>query len=759
MSALEIGLISAGGAVAFSAITFATAAWAQRRRRSRYGDHAGRQAQSASIDDRADGASPSDIGPRAPVGGGDQVSPVIAGPPDEPFPFSSPPSATPPAAADTASTAESPDQWQPPWDEAPSRSVPPPAAEEPPTLSLPLASPGDELPAGGGARPPGPARFARPVPPPPPTPPAAPDRPGARFANASLSDAANGQVWARDQAVWPEALLQLRLDIGPLSETSQVSEPVPFPDDRLPPGDLQIDVVVSSSSFRVGRDLGEVPTDSSAEDSFLLPGDGSPARAPDGGSTLTFVLRAPAEAGLAMARVTYYFRGAVVQSHLLSAQIGAEATTDQGDLWSIVTDYTVAAVLATASAIPDRPRVAVILNGNGTEHQIYLRTRGADSEKPESAAANLPPAIGDATREFRETLASPSVAPTTSRQSRAQLVTALRALARLGWDMYSALFSVVPDVLLGLGDGSTSVVLHVARPAGVTLSVPWALVYTIPLHEPIEQVPLCPLIAKWDGHSALVTGQPMSCPQSGAVPHASDLLCPFGFLGYRFDIEQLSSTKDPVLSISAPPGSRVVLAETTYQVNKKALEEHITDIAEAVTRLSGVGTDEAKNKDQLKQLISRDLPLVYFFCHGDRPDLDRPETYLGIGNNEHVRPQDLVGWIQEAFFTQQLRLWNQIRPLVFINACHSAEIDPKALFSYIDVFVGGGNAAGVIGTEVKVSQPLAMEFAKMFFDQLLAPGATVATALRHARLEFLAKGNLFGLNYTPYCWADLTIAS
>jgi CHAT domain len=550
----------------------------------------------------------------------------------------------------------------------------------------------------------------------------------------------------------------LRLDIGPLSAGSQVSEPVPFPDDRLPGGDLEIDVVVSSSCFRVGREPETAPTASSAEDSFLLPGDGGPARAPDGGSTLTFVLHAPAQPGPAMARITYYFRGAVVQSHLLSAQIRDETTTDKGEPWSIATDYTVAAVLATAAAIPDRPRLAVILNGNGTDHQIYLRTRGTDSEKSLSAAADLPPAIGDATRDFREALASPAVAPTAINQSKAQLVTALRTLAPLGWDMYSALFGVIPDVLLGLGDGTTSVVLHVARPAGVTLSVPWALVYSIPLYQqPIEQVPLCPLIAKWDGRSALVSGQAMSCPESGAVPHTSDLLCPFGFLGFRLDIEQLNSTKDPVLSITASPGSRVVVAETTYQVNKKQLQDHITDITNTVARLNGVGTDEAKDKTTLKPLISRDLPLVYFFCHGDRPDLDRPETYLGIGNNEHVSPQDLVGWIQEAFFTRQLRLWNQVRPLVFINACHSAEIDPKSLFSYINVFVGGGNAAGVIGTEVKVSQPLAMEFAKTFFDQLLTPGGTVATALRYARLEFLAKGNLFGLNYTPYCWADLTI--
>ena len=109
-----------------------------------------------------------------------------------------------------------------------------------------------------------------------------------------------------------------------------------------------------------------------------------------------------------MARITYYYRDAVVQSHLLSAQVGGEtpaaditattpdtATTAADQPWTLITDYTVAAVLATASAIPDRPRVAVILNGDGDGHQIYLRTRGSDSSQPQSAAANLPPAIAD----------------------------------------------------------------------------------------------------------------------------------------------------------------------------------------------------------------------------------------------------------------------------------------------------------------------------------------------------------------------------
>lgn len=708
MSALDVGLISAGSAIA-AAILVAVSGWRVRRRARQRQPRGG------------------DTSMQAPGVGATESEPPTASPPTPPSP-------------------------------------PPAAAPEPPHLSLLTLPPAEELPAGDGA--PAQGRWHIEVPPtPPPSPPlataaASAEPPDRRYANASLVDPATGWRWARARAIAAGDLLHLRLDIGPLSAASQVAEPVPFPDEFLPPGDLVIYVVVSSSTFTVGREPGAISAASSAEDSFLLPGDGRAATAADGGSELMFVLAAPAEPGPALVRVTYYYRGAVVQSQLLSAQVDGGTIAGSDDPWSLVTDYTAAAVLATVSAIPDRPRVAVIVNGDASGHQIYVRARGADSSQPQSVAASLPPAIGDAVRQYRRVLANPPVAPTSMSQTRQQLGTALRTLAPLGWDMYAALFAGLKDVLLSLTQDDTgSVVLHVARPTGVTLSVPWALLYTIPLYQPAEKLTICPLVAQWDGHSPLLTGQPTSCPRSGEVSHASDLLCPFGFLGFRCDIEQLSSTEHPVLSISAPPGSSVVVAETAYQVDAKALDRHITTIRSYISRMRDVSTELALGKDQLKQLISRDLPLVYFFCHGERPNAASPETFLGIGNHDIVRPADLVGWIQEAYVTSHLRVWDRIRPLVFINACHSAELNPEALFNYIDVFVGGGNAAGVIGTEVRVSQDLAMEFAALFFDQLLSPGATVATALRAARLSFLAQGNIFGLNYTPYCWADLTIAS
>ncbi len=104
------------------------------------------------------------------------------------------------------------------------------------------------------------------------------------------------------------------------------------------------------------------------------------------------------------------------------------------------------------------------------------------------------------------------------------------------------------------------------------------------------------------------------------------------------------------------------------------------------------------------------------------------------------------------------RPWKTSQPLVFINACHSLEIHPETVVGYVDAFVASGQAAGVIGTEARVNQELAMEFARRFFELILSPSSKTATAegaLRQTRLEFLADGNLFGLLYTPHCWADL----
>jgi hypothetical protein len=163
-------------------------------------------------------------------------------------------------------------------------------------------------------------------------------------------------------------------------------------------------------------------------------------------------------------------------------------------------------------------------------------------------------------------------------------------------------------------------------------------------------------------------------------------------------------------------------------------------------------------KHRLTKLLGRDLPVVYFYCHGEKPyddDAD-PNTYLGVGNNESIKATEFQGWVQTWLIEKKV-IWNKIRPLVFVNACHSLEIHPETLVSYLDAFVGTARAAGVIGTEVKVQQDLAMKVAERFFDLLLGQETNVDEALRTIRLEYLVDGNLLGLFYTSYCWAELCV--
>jgi hypothetical protein len=92
---------------------------------------------------------------------------------------------------------------------------------------------------------------------------------------------------------------------------------------------------------------------------------------------------------------------------------------------------------------------------------------------------------------------------------------------------------------------------------------------------------------------------------------------------------------------------------------------------------------------------------------------------------------------------------------VFINGCHTAELTPELLVSFVDSFIGA-YASGVIGTEVLLHQQIAGEAAEEFLMQLQNK-LSVGQALREMRLHFLSKGNLMGLAYTPYCSAKLTL--
>ena len=95
-------------------------------------------------------------------------------------------------------------------------------------------------------------------------------------------------------------------------------------------------------------------------------------------------------------------------------------------------------------------------------------------------------------------------------------------------------------------------------------------------------------------------------------------------------------------------------------------------------------------------------------------------------------------------------------PLVFINACKSAEMSPAFYDGFVPYFMAKG-ARGVVGTECKMPALFATEWAKRFFERFLG-GEPLGEVFLGLRQEFLQKhGNPLGLLYTVHCDGDTQI--
>jgi hypothetical protein len=95
---------------------------------------------------------------------------------------------------------------------------------------------------------------------------------------------------------------------------------------------------------------------------------------------------------------------------------------------------------------------------------------------------------------------------------------------------------------------------------------------------------------------------------------------------------------------------------------------------------------------------------------------------------------------------------------VFINGCNTTSLEPKAAFDFVSSFVQEVHAAGVIGTEITVFEPLARAFAEAALERFLN-GAPIGEAVRQARLSLLKDGNPLGLVYVPFVIGSLRLVS
>ena len=569
-----------------------------------------------------------------------------------------------------------------------------------------------------------------------------------RHANAALFDPDSGRRLRPRSRIKLGQVLNLRLDVGPLSKGSLVDGQIPFPDHLLPK-DITLDVMVSSSDFSVGKFSEPEKISMLAHAELFLPGDGSPAVNTRTQRYLHFLLKAPTVAGEASCRIGYYYKNFLVQSQHLVVPIGRVGRI------RMQVDFTLSQALTGLEDLPKKPRVSVLTNANpdGT-HQIIARSINPETKGIEGMTfAFKETAVADTLKKFRDALAAR--APKSKQRSKIELEQDLRALAPHGWTLYAQGPAQRFQELQAFKANPNHFVLAVLRPNTSNFVFPWALVYDIPLPGP--KLNLCPLVEQWDGVSALVDTSVKACPHE--AHHGENVLCPFGFWGFRYSIEQLSSTDKPVTTIKASEDFTLAVAQTQFQVNLAALQSHVTNVrSKVIAAFPKAKVEEGKDKSAIRTLLGQDLPIVYFYCHGERLNISDPNIWLGVGNREAIPAKEFIGWVVIWANTLKKLIWNDVRPLVFINACHSAAVYPETLVSYLDAFIGTARAAGVVGTETKVNQTIAMDVAENFFDSFVVQKDSVDMALNKIRLSYLARGNLVGLIYTPYCFADLRMS-
>lgn len=313
--------------------------------------------------------------------------------------------------------------------------------------------------------------------------------------------------------------------------------------------------------------------------------------------------------------------------------------------------------------------------------------------------------------------------------------------------------------------------IQIPRTGSANYAYPWALLYDIPLPDYKVQGGLrwCDVLKQeWPDPEGVRSGPIRDrCPHQDKSEHQVNTLCPYGFWGLKHHIEQpinpVCQTEEEDFDLMR----RKVLEEIQIDaslalsvgvtrdpsLNSAAIHDHLGNIQRAAAFVPLGGADDLKKVTSM--LESSDL--AYFLCHG-MYDSNLKEPYLGVGPNDNdyqhrVYPNDLVNWARSL----QGRLWADRHPLIFINGCHTSDLKPDEVLNFVSTF-GAFGASGVIGTEVSVQLPLAIEIAEGLLSRLIK-GVSVSHALRQVRWELVNKGNLLGLVYTPYCMTNLHIAA
>ncbi|MFL7810092.1 MAG: CHAT domain-containing protein [Anaerolineae bacterium] len=475
-------------------------------------------------------------------------------------------------------------------------------------------------------------------------------------------------------------------------------------------------------------------------------------RLPRSGDTPDVYLRVatPVATGLSRLRLALYYENNLLQSYLICAYVAPQAgemPVHTVDGWWAQCEYTLSADLANFDDLGSR-RVSLWF-GEGKEGVQRGGIRGLGGMDLGPELAIHPSLISGALARYRELLLNACLEDPQSarpeyryREDHAPhdpraFEQALVDLAELGQMLYERVFGVaegwqVAERLREIERAQEGpLVVQIAR-LSLDATFPWAVLYDRPLRYNPRRNGVCARFVEGDCRA--------NCPYD----RDPNVVCPFGFWGFRYIIEQPLRPPGAFASISTrlPAETRPRVA-LVYGPGLGLAARHRQQIASIL----GAQAEQAVH-DSTEGLLRElaEIPsIVYFYCHGGNTAY---RQWLVVREDDPLMPAHLGDDLRSA--------WANGGPLVVLNGCHTGKYDPATLLSFVHRF-GALGAAGVIGTEIPIHEYLGEAFGRVLFRRLLA-GDPVGRIVYDFRHELLRRRNPLGLAYVPYCYADLRLA-
>jgi hypothetical protein len=572
---------------------------------------------------------------------------------------------------------------------------------------------------------------------------------------------APGILLPKEKPLSPGADYFFCLGVGEYVAGSIEATPTSLPENL--PKDALLQVVVFAFEGELALDpqgslgLLKLQEDGSAA---IVRQPGSPSNPPEV-PWLLFPVKAPPQTGLMRLRCNIYYNQCLVQSRLVSAQVYPVGQwSGNGPALLSELDYTLSQSMSAAHlAGIQAHRLSLMINdnGNGT-HGFRFFGEGEFKSDVTIDAQQVQGLIEYARAAFRKTAWGEEKAhadqpyryagPPDLKRLREDLI----SLAIRGYRIYDQMINLLAGGRAQARQLSEIMdhpgLVQIALKQSARFVLPAALIYDYPLDTGADakDFQLCPQFL-----DALKGSDPLekcACFE-GNCPSREDevTICPSGFWGFRHALGL------PLSLVDAPDApTEISVKDRPSCVMSVCLDPNFTQRSAHETRLRNMLTQvewtRADNRETTFDALKLAKPhLVYFYCHGGLTSSNIPFIQVGQMTERGITRDNLRA--KDVF-------WEDPRPLVFINGCHTTALEPDSAFELVSGFVEVAGAAGVIGTEITIFEPLATSFAENFL-QSFSQGMEVGEAIRRSRLALLKQSNPLGLVYIPYAMAGLHI--